>query len=84
MTDTTDPLINKTGRAVITIGVLVFAIGIIVYALLAGDPDNSLHQSAMSWSYTLVIFTMLGLGIDSAAATFINSRAPAPPTDQPK
>jgi hypothetical protein len=30
MTDTTDPLINKTGRAVITIGVLVFAIGIIV------------------------------------------------------
>ena len=79
-----DAIINKTGRAVITIGVLLFAIGIIIFTILSGDPHNSLHQSALSWSYTLVIFTMLGLGIDSAAATFINSRAPTPATEVAK
>jgi ABC-type antimicrobial peptide transport system permease subunit len=65
------PLINATLRAIITCTVLLFAIGTIVWCLLYGEPHNSLHASAVSWSYTLIIFTMLALGIDSAATTFI-------------
>lgn len=67
-----EPIVNKTARAIITIAVLIFAIAVIVFCVLKGDPANSLHQSAMSWSYMLIIFTMVALGIDSAAISVIS------------
>jgi hypothetical protein len=71
------PIVNATIRAVVTLSVLTFAIGLIVFCVVSGDADNSLHQSAMSWSFMLVIFTMIALGIDSAAAAFITTMRPA-------
>jgi hypothetical protein len=67
------PIVNATIRAVVTLSVLAFAIGMIVFCVVGGNAANSLHQSAMSWSYMLVIFTMVALGIDSAAVSFITT-----------
>lgn len=68
-----EPIVNRTARAVISVAVLVFSIGVIVWLLFYGKPENSLHQSALSWSYFLLIFTMLALGLEGAAGTFISA-----------
>ena len=77
-------LINKTGRAVVVISVLVFSICVIVWILLYGKPDNSLHTSALSWSYTLIVFTTVALGINAAAAAFIGQAASKTAVSSPK
>lgn len=72
----TDGLVNKTIRAICVIGVLLFALGTIVWVMLYGQPANSLHASALSWSYTLIGFTLLALGIDRVAASVWPGQAP--------
>lgn len=34
-------------------GVLAGCAALIAYIVVAGDPANSLHQSALAWSFTL-------------------------------
>jgi hypothetical protein len=82
-----NPLINTTGRAIVALSILGFAVACITYLLCYGEPTNSLHQSALSWSYMLIIFMALALGIDSAAANWIMSaysgKPPTPPAPTP-
>ena len=54
-----DPVINKTGRALVAIATLGFCLGMIVWLDLYGSPANSLHQSSLSWAWTGVV---IGLG----------------------
>lgn len=62
-----DPIINKNGRAVAAVAVLLFCVGTIAWLLLKGDPANSLHQSALSWSYTIILVAMAALGLNVTA-----------------
>ena len=40
------------------IAALVFSFVTISYAVVVGDPANSLHQSALSWGFTMAMFVM--------------------------
>lgn len=40
------------------IAALVFSFATISYVVVAGDPTNSLHQSALSWGFTMAMFVM--------------------------
>lgn len=62
-----DPIINKTGRAVSAFAILAFCLGTIAWLIVNGSPTNSLHQSAMSWSYTIILVTMAALGLNVTA-----------------
>jgi hypothetical protein len=65
-----DPLANKTIRAVTVLSVLCFAAGTIVWLLAWGQPANSLHASALSWSYSLAGFCLVALLGEAALATY--------------
>lgn len=49
---------------------LVFAISTITYLVFHGSPTNSLHDSALSWSFTLIGVVLVGLGVAEAIPTF--------------
>ncbi len=59
-----DPIINKTGRAVTALVVLSFCLGTVAWLIAYGSAANSLHQSALSWSYTLLCVAMAALGLN--------------------
>jgi sulfite exporter TauE/SafE len=59
-----DPTINKTGRAVTALVVLAFCLGTIAWLVAYGSPANSLHQSALSWSYTPLCVALAALGLN--------------------
>lgn len=70
MTDTSAPSVtavsfNNTWKAVITISALLFNAAVIVYCVLKGDGANSLHSSAMAWSFATDVLVLAGLGIGS-------------------
>jgi hypothetical protein len=53
MTTEVDPLYIagvKTRRSIIVVS-LVYIYSLIAYLLIVGNPENSLHQSALSWSF---------------------------------
>lgn len=64
MTDTPPaPTMNNSWRTAIAITALLFNAAIILFCLLRGHPDNSLHASALAWSYMVGIAILGGLGI---------------------
>ena len=65
-----DPLANKTIRATTVLSVLVFSVGTVVWLIAWGVPGNSLHASALSWSYTLMGFCLVALLGEAALATY--------------
>jgi len=65
-------LINKTGRAVIAVCMLAFSIAIIWWLLLNGRSENSLHDSAMSWAWLLIIIQLVTLGVGGFASKAID------------
>ena len=60
------PLIsmNSTFRIVFAIAFLLFFSGIIIYLILYGKGDNSLHVSALGWAFLgdIGILAALGFG----------------------
>lgn len=62
MADTPAPILNATGRTVVAVLVMLFCGWIIVWTMLWGQPANSLHASALSWGFTVLVCTMAGLG----------------------
>ncbi len=62
-----DPIINKTGRAVIAIAIIVFCLGDIVWLQFYGKPDNSLHASSLSWAWWAVTVMSAALGLNVTA-----------------
>lgn len=55
--------VGRTWATIISIGTLLFNAGTIVYLLLYGVADNSLHASALSWSYFSGLAVLAGIGI---------------------
>jgi hypothetical protein len=73
MTDTTttppaaDPTnLNATVKGAIAIAALIANAAVIAFAILAGDPKNSLHASALAWSYASALAILAGLGFPAA------------------
>ncbi len=64
-------LFSKAWRTVIAVIVLALCAAAIGWLLAWGAPDNSLHQSALSWSYTLVACILAGIGIGTVMTQFI-------------
>lgn len=59
-----DPLINKSGRAVLAIALILFCCATIAWLVRFGAPANGLHQTALSWSYTVLCVTLAALGLN--------------------
>jgi hypothetical protein len=64
-------IINNTGKAIVAITLMLFCLGTIVWLLIEGQPGNSLHASALSWSYTVLVVAAAALGLDVAIAKIL-------------
>jgi ABC-type antimicrobial peptide transport system permease subunit len=64
------PIPSRTNRKNFVIATILFCWGLVGYIVFAGDPQNSLHQSALSWGFMLmasVIFAyVFGAVIDNS------------------
>ena len=58
--------VNRTGQAIIGITVLILCGVLVVWLMMFGKADNSLHSSALSWSFTLIGVIVIGFGIGAA------------------
>ncbi len=78
MADPTPASFNNSWKAVITLAALLFNGGIIVFCLWKGVPSNSLHTSALAWSYLLGAGILVGLGVGTItpALTEVFKRSP--------
>lgn len=52
---------------------LAFCMGIIVLVLWKGDGNNSLHGSALQWSFALIGAILLGFGVGSMLEPLLNA-----------
>lgn len=61
---TSTSIMNNTLRAVLALIALLFFSGMIVYLILYGKSENSLHQSALGWAFVgdLGVLAALGFG----------------------
>ena len=55
---------------------LIFFGGIVVWTLIYGKPDNSLHVSAQSWSFLLCAGLLAGVGFGAIAHLIPGFKAP--------
>jgi hypothetical protein len=55
---------------------MLFNVAVIVYLIYCGDKANSLHSSAMAWSYLTNIGILVGLGFSSLAGVLTLGRDP--------
>lgn len=65
MEDEPKPLVGKTLRTVTTAVSLTFSLGLIIYLVWDGNPENSLHQSALSWGFTILGVLLAGVGFSA-------------------
>ena len=52
------PLPTRNTRRNIVIATILFCWVLIGYLMINGNPDNSLHQSALSWGFMLMVSTI--------------------------
>lgn len=64
--DAFDPPANKTVRTLIGLSTLGGTSMLIIWLMLYGKSDNSLHQSALSWAFTLHALILVGFGFGAA------------------
>ncbi len=62
-----DIQINSTWKVVIAIAVLAFNGAIIALLIWKGDTNNSLHTSALAWSYMSGLGVLAGIGFGAIA-----------------
>ena len=53
--------------------VLGFRMSIIGYLVLKGSPTNSLHDSALAWSFGVVIAILAGFGVGTVAERMLTA-----------
>jgi hypothetical protein len=63
MSEVGEPIVNKTGSAIVAIVILVFSMSTIAWLIFEGKADNGLHATALSWSYTMLGIVMAALGL---------------------
>jgi hypothetical protein len=73
MADTV-PIVNRTIAAVVTIILLALCVTTIGWLMFYGVPANSLHASALSWSYTTIMVCIAALGLDVTVATLLQKK----------
>jgi hypothetical protein len=64
---------NNTWKAVITLATLLFNAAIIILVLWKGEPNNSLHASAMAWGFATDGLILAGLGIGAVTPDIISA-----------
>lgn len=63
--------LGRTWITVITMLALAFNASVILYVVLAGSDDNSLHTSALAWAWGTGTIILTGLGIGSSLTTIL-------------
>lgn len=58
--------LNRTWQGIVALFALVFNASVILYVILAGEPANSLHVSALAWAWGSGLAILAGLGIGSS------------------
>lgn len=67
------PIINKTLQALVAgITLLASAWGVL-WLNLWGRPENLLHQSTLSWCFTLIGLTLMAFGLAPALPAIIQA-----------
>lgn len=64
-TPTTTPVETPLGpRTRVTAAAIggAFSMAMAVYIVMKGSPTNSLHESALSWSFMMIMAILIGLG----------------------
>jgi hypothetical protein len=64
---------RKTRRIFAGIG-LLFSFFIISYVIYAGDPSNSLHQSSLSWAFSMAMFVMGAYAFSASFDTLVERK----------
>lgn len=72
MTELLEPPANKTLRALIGLTTLAATTILIAWLMFYGKSENSLHQSALSWAFTLHALILVGFGFGAALPTLAN------------
>lgn len=70
------PLPNPKIRAIFSAVTVLFCFGIIGLIVVNGDPTNTLHLSALSWSYSLSGFVIAGYIFGAVVDTWAIWRSP--------
>jgi len=66
--------INETWKTVIIIVVLIYNGLLSAAVVMWGDPANSLHTSALAWSFATGAAILAGLGFGSVVPLFLNKK----------
>ena len=60
--------VNSNWRSFAGVTSGLFFAAVIVWLVLYGKPENSLHASAMSWSFTVIIGILVSVGFSEIAS----------------
>ena len=60
MSELADNIPKRSTRRKIVYVTLIFCYSLILGITFGGDGDNSLHQSSLSWAFSLSIFVIAG------------------------
>jgi len=70
--------LNATWKSIIAMLVLGFNGGLIVYLVMYGQSNNSLHTSALAWSFGSSIALLAGLGFGEMSGLLSKLITPKP------
>jgi len=56
------------------IAALLFSFAVISYVTVVGDPTNSLHESALSWGFTMAMFVMGAYAFSASYDKFVERK----------
>lgn len=59
-------------RVIFGSGIIAFCMAVIAFVVLKGTPGNSLHDSALAWSFALILAVMGGFGVGTLAAPLLS------------
>lgn len=68
------PIPKARVRKKIVYATLAFCFSMIAYLVWTGSPDNSLHESALAWAFSLSIFVISGYVFGAVAERYLDSR----------
>lgn len=68
-----DQIANHTIRAIIGVVTMFICWGMIGYLVRNGSPTNSLHESALSWGFTLIGVILIAFGLGAAIPTILDT-----------
>lgn len=73
MTEENNAPTRKTRRIFAAVG-LMFSFLVISYVTYGGDPGNTLHQSALSWAFSMAMFIMGAYAFSASFDTLVERK----------